>query len=312
MQVLGEAEDLPSDLQAIVEATGPDDYIEGSVLVDLCTQRSGQRGNGCDAPKASEEFPTPMASPPRPPTPPAAQVRQYSWHHYAKKKGDLCDIRREFVGANRQTNRITPSLSQQEPFVARSHLMAVVRRVERGEQLKGKLQKDSMFKGLQKSQRKNITSSLYSRQKPEGISQQYSVIRDNAERSNAEMNQLVHASHDAYDKCTLKSSKARKEKEEVKFKCSGSTNDDVIESDGIEHDNDVTIRDTDVNKPIAKKRYAQKHSLVSKKGFIKSSLGICNQTFTKIAFILAIVISIFEGLSNIKLLERKSPIGHLT
>ena len=210
---------------------------------------------------------------------------------------------------NRQTNRITPSLSQQEPLVARSHLMAVVRRVERGERLKGKLQKDSMFKGLQKSQRRNITSSLYSCQKPEGISQQYSIIRDNAERSNTEMNQLVHASHDACDKCTLKSSKARKEKEEVKCKCSGSTNDDVIESDGIKHDNDVTIRDTDVNKPIARKHYAQKHSFVAEKGFIKSSLRICSQTFTKIAFILAIVISILGGLRNIKLLERKSPIG---
>ena len=42
--------------------------------------------NGCDAPNASGEFPTPLASPPRPPTPPAAQVRQDSWHHYAKKK----------------------------------------------------------------------------------------------------------------------------------------------------------------------------------------------------------------------------------
>ena len=75
VRVLGEAKDLPSDLQAIVEATGPDDYIEGSVLVDLCMQRSGQRGNGCDAPNVSEELPTPVASPPRPPTPPAAQVR---------------------------------------------------------------------------------------------------------------------------------------------------------------------------------------------------------------------------------------------
>ena len=76
IQVLGEAKDLPSDLQAIVEMTGSDGYIEGSVLVNLCIQRSGQRGNSCDAPNASEEFPMPMASPPRPPTPPAAQVRQ--------------------------------------------------------------------------------------------------------------------------------------------------------------------------------------------------------------------------------------------
>ena len=121
------------------------------------------------------------------------------------------------------------------------------------------------------------------------------------------MNQLVHASHDTYDKCTLKSSKARKEKEEVKFKCSGSTKDDVIESDGIKHDNAVTIRD--VNKNIARKRYEQKNSFVAKKGFVKSLLRICSQTFTKIAFILAIVISIFGGLRNIKLLKRKSPIG---
>ena len=96
VRVLGEAKDLPSDLQAIVEATGPDDYIERSVLVDLCMQRSGRRRSGCDAPKtsdgsrkvsegfptlgcdvrkASEGFPNPVASPLRPPTPPAAQIR---------------------------------------------------------------------------------------------------------------------------------------------------------------------------------------------------------------------------------------------
>ena len=250
-----------------------------------------------------------MASPPRSPTPPAAQVRQYSWHHYAKKKGDLYDIRREFVGANRQTNRIIPSLSQQAPPVARAHLMAVVRRVERSERSKGKLPRDSVFKGLHKSQGKNITSLLPSRQKPEGISQQYSVIRDNAERSNSEMNQLVHASQYANDKYTLKSSKARKEKEEVKFKRPGSTNDDDIESDVIKHDSDVTIRDIEVNKPIARKRYAQKHSFVSKKGFLKSSSRVCSRTFTRVALMLAIVISILGGLFNIILPERKSTIG---
>ena len=250
-----------------------------------------------------------MASPPRPPTLPAAQVRQYSWHHYAKKKGDLCDIRREFVGANRQTNRITPSLSQQAPLVARAHLMAVVRRVERSERSKGKLLRDSVFKGLHKSQGKNMTSLLPSRQKSEGISQQYSVIRDNVERSNSEMNQLVHASQYVNDKYTLKSSKARKEKEAVKFKRPGSMNDDDIKSDVIKLDSDVTIRDIEVNKPIARKRYAQKHSFVSKKGFLKSSLSLCSRTFTKVALILAIVISIFGGLFNIKLPERKSTIG---
>ena len=208
-----------------------------------------------------------MASLPRPPTPPAAQVRQYSWHHYDKRKGDLYDVRREFIGANRQTNRVIPSPPSQAPTVSRAHLMSIVRKVERSEQSKGKLQKGSVFKGLHENQGKNITSSLYSRQKPEGISQQYSVIRDNVEHSNSEMNQLVHASHYAYDKNTLKSSKARKEKE-VKFENSGLTNNDDIECDVTEHDNDAAIRDTDVNKPIARKRYTQKHSFVDKIAFI--------------------------------------------
>ena len=72
--------------------------------------------------------------------------------------------------------------------------MAVVRKVERGERSKGKLLQDSLFKGLHKSQEKNITSLPFSRRKPEGVSQHYSVIRDDDERSNSEMNQLVHAS----------------------------------------------------------------------------------------------------------------------
>ena len=32
-----------------MEATGTDKCIEGSVLVDLCNQRSGRRESGCDA-----------------------------------------------------------------------------------------------------------------------------------------------------------------------------------------------------------------------------------------------------------------------
>ena len=72
VRILGEEKDLPTDLQAIVEATGPDKCIEESVLVDLCMQRSGRGESGCDAPNESEELPTPVASTPRTPTPPAA------------------------------------------------------------------------------------------------------------------------------------------------------------------------------------------------------------------------------------------------
>ena len=57
VRIIGEARELPADLRAIVEATDQDDCIQGSVLVDLCRQRSSQRGSGCDAPIASIELP---------------------------------------------------------------------------------------------------------------------------------------------------------------------------------------------------------------------------------------------------------------
>ena len=53
----------------------------------------------------------------------------------------------------------------------------------------------------------------------------------------------------------------------------------------------------------------QKHSFASKMGFLKSLLRVCSRTFTKVAIMLAIVISILGGLFNIKLPERKSTIG---
>ena len=281
-----------------MEATGPDKRIEGSILVDLCMQRSGRRESGCDAPNASEELPTPVASPPRTPTPPAAQVRQYSWRHYAKKEVCSYDIRREFVGANKQTNRSSPSLSQQAPLIAKAHLMAVVRRVEQKERTKGKQLGEFVFKNLPQSRGKNLRPVVPSRQKSEAENQQYSVIRDNAERSNSELNQLVHVPQYANNIHTLKPLKARKEEGDLKFKCPGSTN--------CQNHNDVNV-----NKPVvARKRCAQKkHSLVSKKGFLKSTLSVCSQTFTKVALMLAVVISILGGVLNVRLPGRISTSG---
>ena len=110
VKVLGERQELPADLQAVVEATGQDGCIEGSVLVDLCMQRSGQRGSGYDALSASEELSMPMATSLRSSSSlPAAQVRQYFYRPCAKR--NIYDIRREFAGANKQSNRIVSVLS---------------------------------------------------------------------------------------------------------------------------------------------------------------------------------------------------------
>ena len=218
-QVLGK--DLAKSDKSFVEATSPVNCIEGGVLVDLCMQRSGKRGSGCDAPneadrfprsadgsfKASKGFPTPVTSPLRPPKPPRTEVRQYSWRNSTRK--EVC-----------------------------------------------------MYIRIQKPL------------------------------------------------------KTRKEKEELKFKQPGSTNcrnhSDVMVSGVIaEPNNDVTIRDiVDVNTPIARKRYApRKQSLMPSEGSFKSSLRVCSRTFTFIALLLAIVISVSGGLFNIRLPERKSTVG---
>ena len=186
----------------------------------------------------------PMVSSPRPPTLPVAQVRQYSWRHCAKK--DVYDIRREFVGVNRQANRISPFLPQQAPLVVRAHLLKVVKKVGKS---------DSVFKYLSQSSDKNMTSLFPSCQKLEGGSYPYSVM---SECSNSEMNPFDHVSPHTNTIYTLKTSKTRKKEEEVEFKCLGSTNCDVMVSDVIitESDSDVILRDVEVNKPIAGKRHA--------------------------------------------------------
>ena len=92
--------DLAKSDKSFVEATSPVNCIEGGVLVDLCMQRSGKRGSGCDAPneadrfprsadgsfEASKGFPTPVTSPLRPPKPPRTEVRQYSWRNSTRKE----------------------------------------------------------------------------------------------------------------------------------------------------------------------------------------------------------------------------------
>ena len=116
--------------------------------------------------------------------------------------------------------------------------------------------------------------------------------------------------------CIVNPGEIRKEKEELKFKSQESTNcqrhSDVIVS-GVtiaSPDSDVTIRERGINKPIAKKRYAQKRSLVLSKGSFKSSLRLYSQTFVLITLILSLVINVGGGLFNVKLHEHKSTVGN--
>ena len=99
-QVLGR--DLGKSGHLNVEATSPVNCIEGGILVDLCKQRSGERGSGCNAPdeiyksptlanvswRSSEGSPIPVTSPLVPPKPARTGRKRYSWRNPSKK--DVC------------------------------------------------------------------------------------------------------------------------------------------------------------------------------------------------------------------------------
>ena len=85
-----------------VEATRPVNCIEGGVLVDLCKQRSGERGSGCNGPEEIFKSPTladiswrssggssiPVTSPLMPPKPAREGRKPYFWQNPSKK--DIC------------------------------------------------------------------------------------------------------------------------------------------------------------------------------------------------------------------------------
>ena len=48
---------LAKNDRSFLEETIPVKCIEGGVLVDLCMQRSGKRGTGCDVPNKDEKLP---------------------------------------------------------------------------------------------------------------------------------------------------------------------------------------------------------------------------------------------------------------
>ena len=99
-QVLGRG--LGKNGHLNVEATRPVNCIEGGVLVDLCKQRSGERGSGCNCPKEIFKSPTladiswrssgsssiPVTSPLMPPKPAREGRKRYFWQNPSKK--DIC------------------------------------------------------------------------------------------------------------------------------------------------------------------------------------------------------------------------------
>ena len=176
IQVLGNGP-LPKDLQSIVDAAGPDLWIEGEDLVDLCKQRSEEGESGCNAPeafsaptvalaagygspKAMEESPVSSASSPTSLISSIMQVRRYSWRPY--ERNVAYGKRWQFVGRNKLTNTNSSLFSPQKPLLSKVHLTNVVRKIGQQERLKGKTITVNQFNAHCLKSGKDMTSLSHS------------------------------------------------------------------------------------------------------------------------------------------------------
>ena len=274
-----------------VEATSPVKCIEGSVLVDLCKQRSGKRGSGCDAPKSADQIPesadgipktsegspTPVTSPPSPPKLPRTEVRQYSWRNLARKEACFC-----------------------------IHILKPLQTEKEEERLKGKQIKEKIVKDLHKNREKTMASSCHSRQNSESDHPSYSVILNDRERENIEIGNMSPSEN---DRSTLTPLKAKEKVGKGRFKYTESLNYDVMADDDISN-SDVINRDDNVNKPVARKRYARREqSLIPKIEFFKRISGMCSKAWINFALILVFIASVIRRGININSSERLRTAG---
>ena len=256
--------------------------------------------SGCDAPAEAEEPPVPLAPSPKLPIIPAVQVRQYSWHYYAKH--DASDKRRKFVGTNKRTNPNSLLLPQQKPLVSSVHLMKVVRKIGQQERSRGEHLTVNVFKNHLSNGGKNVTSSSHPDRKVKGGNTSYSIM------CNSGISVFNHKYQHINDKCKLKCSKMQEKETERECSFPGTPDDDGMVTS---LNNDVTtLWSVDVNRLIARKRFVpRKRSLPYSVGNFKESLRACSRIVTFIAFLLAIVTNVLVGLIDIKRYERKSTVG---
>ena len=319
IQVLGDGQ-LPEDLQTIVDAAGPDLWIEGEDLVDLCKQRSeeGESGcyapgafsepsvalaSGCDSPEAMEESPVPSASPPASSVSSVVQVRRYSWRSYAKNVA--YGKRQEFVGTNRQTNTNSSLFLVQKPLVSWVHLTNVVRKIGQQERSKGKTLTVNKFKAHCSKGGRDMTSLSHSnREKSENV-----TVGNSG-------NSGIGSHSDKYQEINIKNNSESKGKQ-------GKERDETLRLPGIikgkgmmtSRIHDVTIReqlgkaslDTLVAKQCKPSQFRSRSS--DSLGFRKAV-----QSYNKIATIITIcfgmIMQLLEVFSCFALRKPKSTIGN--
>ena len=270
---------------SFVKETSPVKCIEGGVLVDLCMQRSGKRGSGCDVPNKAEKlprsadgslgtskgFPTPLTSSLMPPKPPRTKVRQHAW-----RRNEVC----------MHIRLLKPLETKKE---------------EENHRKGGEVTAPHLI------YENTMTSLSLSRQKSEGENQQYSGYTDRRKLGTDQIIPIYQCKTSMY---SVKPSESRKEQKESQFKFPGVSllrqTRDVMD-DGITH---VWRRQKNVNRLVARKRYAaSEHSSSHLKEDHNSSLTISKQFLVQLAFIFIMVINVIRSGLNMNLLKQLWVIG---
>ena len=264
VKVISDGSPLPADLQVIVDAVGPDKWIEGSVLVDLCKQRSEEEGSGCYAPEKIPETPVFLESgcdspegvagppvlhlpSPGPSIMPVGQVRQFSWR-YSDKHG-LSDIRQKFAKNNKQIHSSSLFPPSQAPLVSKVHLLRVTRKVKQQERTRGEHLSVSLFKSLSKGER-NVTSSSIPAKSERDKNVSYSV-KYNAGEGNNSPKHLYKDNKHVIDNCELQ----EKEKERENFYTGRLSHDEIIASSKCDVTSTADCSVEQLSSLVARKRF---------------------------------------------------------
>ena len=232
-----------------------------------------------------------VSAPSSPSTWPAVQVRRYSCHRYVKN--DISGIRREYVGMNKSSNYNCSILPQQEPLVARVHLLDVKGRLGEASDRKVSKLKGCWLKISITAVRKLLRHRSLPAKTP-------------GEFAGRQVGQMCSVNH---AKSIPNPIKAGEKAGEAEIKNPKSMNYDVMKDDAIIN-GDVIDRANPINKLIARKRKTRgKQSLLPIGRFLPGVNEICSKTIIKLALILVIVTNVIRGGIGINSVERLCIVG---
>ena len=259
---------------------------------------------GCDSSGEAEEPPVPLAPPSEASVMPVVQVRRYSWHSYDRHVA--YDKRREFVGTSKQINTNSLLFSQQEPLVARVHLMKVVRKIGQQERSRGRHLKIDKFKEHFLSGGKDVTSSSHSNRK---VDEKNMTNTDFIELG---IGKRSYKYPEISDKYNSKSTGKREKEGENEPRLPGTPDCKGMVTSRI---NDVTIREQDgelgISKPVARqyKHTGGRLCSVTEKGY-REVIKTYNKIIAVMTFCCILITQVLKGVTSPRRCERKSNVSN--